>query len=385
MRIMFPLLTEMGFQPEGKAWHYPIGRDAAAFHINAFAVQSFIDRVLRRQSEDMVNPVATLHHQKGLKLIRERLDGDDEEAKISDATIGVVLKLAGAAQFGGYVEIAQQHMHGLWEMTNLRGGLRVFQDNPKLLVEIWRYLKCKFPNEPFVLMLRRCDLGIALLANSDPVFYRQPAEPLPDYPEQVISSFSPSIYSQEDMQLVQDLNGHLAEVWLVMRKFCLLANLGTQTRMLIQTATIYGTMTAVMYRLLRMDFAAGTLDESSRLGLLAFTHHIFLQWQDMRLPCHPLSESYRNYLQVHALGDTIPPRISLWLLMIGAISLFSVSDELWLADYLRRQAERCGVKTWKDGQEILKSSMWISLLDDKSGKQIYDSLTEMSGLVLGTD
>ena len=238
---------------------------------------------------------------------------------------------------------------------------------------------------PVVLMIRRCDLGIALLANSDPVFYRQPAEPLPDYPEQVISSFSTSIHSQEDMQLVQDRNGHLAEVWLVMRKFCLLANLGTQTRMLMQPATIYWTMTAVMYRLLRMGFAAGTLDESSRLGLLAFTHHIFLQWQDMRLPCHPFSESYRNYLQVHALGDTIPPRISLWLLMIGAISLFSVSDELWLADYLRKQAERCGVKTWKDGQEILKSSMWISLLDDKSGKQIYDSLTEISGLVPGTD
>ncbi|MCJ1472281.1 hypothetical protein MMC13_000928 [Lambiella insularis] len=365
MRIMFPLLTEMGFQPEGEAWHYPIGRDAAAWHINAFAVQSFIDRVLRHQSEDMANPVATMHHQKGLKLIRERLDGDGEEAKISDATIGIVLKLAAAAQFGEYVNIAQQHMHGLWKMTNLRGGLRVFQDNPKLLVEIWR-----------------CDLGIALLANSDPVFYRQPAESLPDYPEQVISSFIPSIYFQEDMQLVPDLSGYLAEVWLVMRKFCLLANLGTQTRMLIQPATIYGTMTAAMYRLLRMGFAAGTLDESLRLGLLVFTYHIFLQWQDMRLPCHSLSESYRNFLQVHAFRDIIPPRISLWLLMIGAISLFSVSEELWLADYLRSQAERCGIKTWKHGQEILKSSMWISLLDDESGKRIFDSLTEMSGLVL---
>ena len=56
MRIMFPLLTEMGFQPEGKVWHYPIARDAAAFHINAFAVQSFIDRVLRRLSEAARTP-----------------------------------------------------------------------------------------------------------------------------------------------------------------------------------------------------------------------------------------------------------------------------------------------------------------------------------------
>ena len=133
-------------------------------------------------------------------------------------------------------------------------------------------------------MLRRCDLGIALLANSDPVFYRQPAELLPDYPDQVISSFSHSIYPQEDMQLLQDLNEQLAEIWLVMRKFCLLAHGATQTRMLILPATIYRTMTAVMYRLLRMGFAVGTLDESLRLGLLAFTHHIFLQWQDIDFP-----------------------------------------------------------------------------------------------------
>ena len=242
-----------------------------------------------------------------------------------------------------------------------------------------------FPNEPGALMLRRCDLGIALLANSDPVFYRQPGEPWPDYPEQVISSFGPSMYSQEDLQLAQDLDCHLAEVWLVMKKFCLLVNLGTQTRMRIQPTTIYGTMRAVMYRLLRMSFVAGTLDESSRLGLLAFTHHVFLQWQDMKLSSHLLSKSYRNYLQVHALKDTIPPRMSLWLLMIGAISLFDVSDELWLADYLQRQAERCGIKTWKDGQQILKSFMWITLLDDNSGKQSYDSLIEISDLVSGTD
>lgn len=145
MRIMFPLLTEIGFPPEGKAWHYPIGSDAAACHINAFAVQSFIDRVLRRQTEDLVNPIAALHYQKGLILIRERLNGDDQQAKISDATIGVVLKLASAAQFVGQIEIAQQHIHGLWKMTSLRGGLQVFQSNPKLLVEIWRYLNTISP------------------------------------------------------------------------------------------------------------------------------------------------------------------------------------------------------------------------------------------------
>jgi hypothetical protein len=223
-------------------------------------------------------------------------------------------------------------------------------------------------------MFCRCDLGIALLTNSDPVFYRQPVEPLPDYPEQVISSFSSNKYFREDKRFIQNLGEDLAEVWLVVKKFCLLANLGTQTQMLIQPATIYGTMTAVMYRILRLRFVVGTLDESLRLGLLAFTHHVFLQWQDMRFPFLPFAESYRKYLKLHILGDAITPRISLWLLMIGAISLFNVEDEVWLTEYLRSQIERCGVQTWKNLQEVLKSSMWISLLDDKPGKEVYDSL-----------
>lgn len=145
MRIFFPLIMELGFHPEGKAWHYPFGTDAAAFHINAFAMQRFIDRVLRRQSDGIVNPVSTMHHQRGLKILRERLDGNDDEAKITDATIGVVLKLAKAAHFDRHAEISKHHMRGLREMTNLRGGLEMLRDNPKLLVEIWRHVECRSP------------------------------------------------------------------------------------------------------------------------------------------------------------------------------------------------------------------------------------------------
>lgn len=358
MRIIFPLLMEIGFHPDDNAWLYPTGRDVAALHINAFAIQTFIDKVLRRQPEDVINPVATLHHQKGLKLLRERLLGDDGSAKISDDTISAVLKLASAAQFEGDVETAKHHMQGLRQMADLRGGLDVFQDNPKFFVEIVR-----------------CDLGIALLANSDPVFYRQANEPIPEYPHQVASSFSRSVLSQEEMKFFQDLDEDLVQNWLVTRKFCLLTNLSTQTRMRMQPATIYGTMIAVMYRLLYMTFTAGSLDETIRLSLLAFTNHIFLQWQDVKPPCHhQFRDAYRNYLQIHAL-DTVPPQLQLWLLMIGAISIFDVSEDPWLSDYLRRQVKKCRINTWKDLQGILKSFMWIPLLDEKLGEEVYSSLT----------
>jgi hypothetical protein len=202
---------------------------------------------------------------------------------------------------------------------------------------------------------------------------------MPEYPSQLSSTASDSAYCSRDRHLKESLHQDLADIWAVMRRFCLLANLGTQTHMLLEPAAIYETMTAVMYRVLHMKFEAGTLDEAVRLGVLTFTNHIFLQWQDLKLPDHPFSELYRRYLQEYALDKIIPPHISLWLLMIGALSTFSVADECWLRNSLRMQVERCEIRSWIHMLEILKSSLWISLLDEKHGKHIYDAIAEAHG------
>lgn len=78
-----------------------------------------------------------LHLQKGLRLLRERLSGEDEDTKISDATMNVVLKLASATHFNGDYMSSKQHMDGLRKMVDLRGGLDAFQGN-ELLVEMLR-------------------------------------------------------------------------------------------------------------------------------------------------------------------------------------------------------------------------------------------------------
>jgi hypothetical protein len=136
MRIIFPLITAIGFQADNNEWLHLIRLDAAALHISAFAVEGFIERILRRQ-ENSISLGAMLHFQKGLQLFRERLLGEDDEAKLSDSTIGVVLKLATAAHFIGDYRASKQHMEGLRKMVDLRGGLDVFKDK-HLLVEMLR-------------------------------------------------------------------------------------------------------------------------------------------------------------------------------------------------------------------------------------------------------
>lgn len=140
MKIVSPLLAAIGFHGEGgaAAARHPVGFDAAALHINAYALESFIDRVLRRRPEATLNPEATRHHQRGLQLLRQKLLGDDEEEKISDATISAILKLATAAQFDGDAATSRQHMQGLRKMVDLRGGLDAFEHHPRLRTEMMR-------------------------------------------------------------------------------------------------------------------------------------------------------------------------------------------------------------------------------------------------------
>lgn len=126
MSVMFPLMAAIGFQADNRERLYPLTSDAIALHITAFSVEGFINRILRHQ-EDALNPVAMLHLQKGLRLLRYRLLGDDDEIKISDATMGVVLKLASAAHFDGDYMASRQHMEALRTMVELRGGVDVFK------------------------------------------------------------------------------------------------------------------------------------------------------------------------------------------------------------------------------------------------------------------
>ncbi len=152
MRIAFPLLMAIGYRADNREWLDLIGSDSAALHITAFAVESFIDRILCKQ-ENTINLAAMIHFQKGTNIIHERLLGHDEEKKISDSTIGTVLKLASAAHFCGDFNASQHHMEGIRRMVDLRGGLTNFHGKhmcaemsrwmiAKSLCPLWDCAKC---------------------------------------------------------------------------------------------------------------------------------------------------------------------------------------------------------------------------------------------------
>ncbi|KIX95516.1 uncharacterized protein Z520_08636 [Fonsecaea multimorphosa CBS 102226] len=358
-RALYPLVNVTGFSQRDMEWFIPLKFDPAYLHVTVFAAEVFMDRVLGRQYPTS-NQDATVHFLKGVQILRQRLLLDDESTKFSNSTIAVVLTLAASAFFMGEDETFKHHMVGLRKMVDLRGGIAAFKGN-KLLTEMFR-----------------CDISMAMQSGSEPVFFNDHlSEPFMPYPDQELLSIRNSVNvtgSQQDSGLLDKMDKSLAEAWGVMKTFCSIVNLAVETQRMLSPPLIYDTMASVMYRLLHMKFDAGSVDEAVRLSLLGLTHHIFLKWQYLRLPYVYFPSIYKSCLLETNLVDVASPQSMLWFLMVGAISAFTTSDHPGLKDCLRQHIDRCEVKSWNEMRGVLKSFMWIGLLHDKPGKDVFDSV-----------
>ena len=131
-RIIFPLRVKIGLEVDKRGWLYPISQDAVALHFTAFALEGLVYRMADRE-DNTTSTAAMLHFEKGMRLLRERLLGTDDDLKVSDSTISVVLKLAFTAHFEGDHQSAKHHIEGLRKMMDLRGGPGVFRGTELIL------------------------------------------------------------------------------------------------------------------------------------------------------------------------------------------------------------------------------------------------------------
>jgi len=224
----------------------------------------------------------------------------------------------------------------------------------------------------------KIDLGVVIETDSKPVFFNSSSDELfIPYPEQISTMMSKKTYIMHrpfsSEEFLDDIDKELATVWRATKEFCSLINRSTQTKRKLSEGTLFETIASIMYRLLYISFASDSLDEAIRLCLLAFATHVFLQWPSARMQNAHLSTRFRGCLvNLTVVRERLCP-ILLWLLMIGAISVFGEADDQWLKPWLRSSIEMCEVGSWDELRDIMGSVIWINLVYDKPGKDIFDS------------
>lgn len=230
-------------------------------------------------------------------------------------------------------------------------------------------------------------MGMALHSGTKPVFFsdlvREPYWPYPDFVLYGITA------DPEDEPLLATLDTELATAWRTMKQFCTLVNRAAAAGRKLPKEDLLDAMASVMYRLLHMCFARGSPSEVVRLGLLAFCSSVFLQWASVRLPYTHFPTMYRdNFVNLefpapdndYSGTNNFPtPQLLLWLLTVGAVSLFGgVDNEAWLKPWLRVNLELCGIDSWPAMCAVLDSFMWVGVVQDASGKAVFDSTMSSS-------
>jgi hypothetical protein len=170
------------------------------------------------------------------------------------------------------------------------------------------------------------------------------------------------------------INAGLAQAWKFLERFCSTINSAAEHRRQLPKETLLNAMSSVMYRLLRMNsFDATSPDEAVRLGLLIFSSHIFLNWQDMKGPHTYLPHIYRSCLLNLKLPSILTSQLLLWLLMVGSLSVFTPADDAWLMPWMRVNIELCKAHSWGELRRQLQAFPWIDALHDTPAQSIFNA------------
>lgn len=183
------------------------------------------------------------------------------------------------------------------------------------------------------------------------------------------------------------LDTHVAQAWQIMARFCSLVNLAVDANGRIPWELFLETMTSVMYSLQYMSFPTGSLNELVRLALLALSSHVFLQWKSIPVSFDHLAASYRDSLLHADALRHLSPQATSWLLMSGAVTVFTESDDHWLRPLLKDYFYNVEVTTWSQMQKLLNSFLWVPILQENIGRTIFYSLlkTDITSWTYGQD
>lgn len=225
---------------------------------------------------------------------------------------------------------------------------------------------------------------MALHSGSSPFFFNKSpsSEPFLPYPELtlLLKLRTPATTGARDdsAMFFDDIDDELARAWRVLSGFCSVINFAVESRQRISTETFLDSMASVVYRLLDMRFEAGSSDEAIRHGLLAYSSSVFLPWKQLGIFYPHFTSAFRGCLGT-LTSSHISSQLWIWLLMIGAVSVFDATDDQWLKPLLLLNLRLCEIDSWSKMQDLLKSFMWIGLLHDKPGKAVFELYNRLPG------
>ena len=133
-----------------------------------------------------------------------------------------------------------------------------------------------------------------------------------------------------------------------MKTFCSRINHAVEIGRRFSLNALLESMASVMSRINHMEFELGSYDEAIRFGLLALPSNVSLHRHSIKMVEQQLAYAFRTCNPGLKVAYRCSEGLLLWLLMVGAISGFLVTDKDWFMPFLQAKLETLRSETWTE-------------------------------------
>lgn len=131
---VYPYEICLDVHPVERGWFPYMISDACCLHSMMFSLRAFVEG----GSHNELSRVACFHYAQTLQILQSRINEVDQSSAISDATIMVVITLAGVAELTGDFVAVANHTKGLQKIVDMRGGVRALTAHNNIQVKVCR-------------------------------------------------------------------------------------------------------------------------------------------------------------------------------------------------------------------------------------------------------
>lgn len=360
-----------------QAWFSPLLFDMAYLHAICLATQYYLDSVHGRRRTPQAQRAQHVSFSKTVTALQGRISRNDSKELLADSTIMTIWALSGyvilsqalffwlieyrCAYSQGDYQAARQHNTALLKLVSMKGAYTFIQNQ----------------NRKYVTEIIRTDLCMCYESGQMPVLFTSDT-----IPWLLVLPTNENTTNANTSNIEKRMHPELATIWTAMSTFCNVVNRAASNKAArVMEDTFLHAMGSILYRLLHLRYGQGTLDEAIRLTLLAFSIPVFLDWKVVYWVNSYFVTAWRKALTSVLTDITFTTQDSIWILMIGALSMSH--DPVFLKQLmsdLRIFTELSHIETWEDMKNLLKSYLWIGLLFEKPAKDIFASMMTSSGM-----
>ncbi|GFF88991.1 hypothetical protein IFM53868_05688 [Aspergillus udagawae] len=331
-------------------WVNYVLADEAYFHSTLAISSSYVDFFQRKPA---ISP-KTLHHiSQAYALVNIKLSGP---FSVSDSAIAAVVSLAIYQQIHHQPATGLVHLHGLYRMIQLRGGIaRLMQENRALALK------------PL-----RLDVELAMQNGTHTLFRGDevPVHPVLCDPD-VGSGHSPG--AAPWMPLI------MLDLFSFSR---LLNKVERRQGLKLDPLDYTETLVSLLYRLVDISplmqastEPGGRYGEVTYLAMLAFMTTLVPEYTRDGSSCPLLSDRLGRTMQDLCVTASesldSDPALLLWILFIGGISVLDIKDCRWLSPLIADLCERLELDSWVVIQRQLSQFPWIFALHEAPGCRLW--------------